>query len=562
MTTVRELMSFGVLTVQPDELLGDVVGKLRRIGHEGYPVLKDNQIIGLLTARDMNRATENNLQHLKIHDVMLTGNIFVSPNESLSVLLRKMVETEWGQIPVIENNVLTGIVTRTDIIKHYAELETRIDARHISHEEFKAILGQSVAALIAFIAKQANERKDTIYIVGGVVRDLLLQRSNLDIDFAIESNAIDFAHELQKSFGGTIDTHEAFITAKWRFDETTATHIGYPLESLPEYVDLVTARHEFYEEPAVLPTVYNSGIKLDLRRRDFTINALAIKLKSNGVSGSVIDLFGGLHDLEKGVIRALHSLSFADDPTRTLRAVRYSHRLGFEIEPRTATLIETALPMMKRITGERLKNEFTLLLKEHEPEIALLRLEQMGVLQAIHPEFILKVETNKIFQQSRDIANHPVEDFETYQWMLLAICLKNPHSIDSLAERLIIGKRQANVMKTAATMIAHPNQFLVGKPSEITLRLEAQLGKQDNIILNVVYGLIENKAFQQTIEQFLNKWRYTTPTTNGNALKALGLKPGPQFKHILQELRNARIDGKIISDEDEKRYLHQLIESI
>ncbi|MEL6150497.1 MAG: CBS domain-containing protein, partial [Chloroflexota bacterium] len=441
MTQVRDLMSYGALTVQAGRRLADIVGRLRRIGHEGYPVVDtDGQIVGLLTARDMNRATENGLEDMRVEDVMMAGQVSVSPETAVHALLAQMVATDWGQIPVVENNALVGIVTRTDVIRHYAQLEYN-SIHTVTDAEVRRVLGEPIAALIAFVAKQAAAQEKTIYMVGGVVRDLLLKRPNLDIDFVLEGDAMAFAQSLDEEFGGVVKTHEAFGTATWTFDDTAAGHIGQPLDALPEYIDLVTTRFEFYEEPAVLPTVYNSGIRLDLRRRDFTINALAVKLSANGAGGEVIDLFGGLRDLEHKQVRVLHSLSFADDPTRILRGVRFAHRLGFKIEPRTAQLIENALPMLKRTTGERLRNEITLLLKEPEPEAALLKLQSMGVLQAIHPAFVLDADLLRrgFTQLQAEPLIHPPEEEGMLRWVLVATSMDAEYA-EQVANRMLFKK--------------------------------------------------------------------------------------------------------------------------
>lgn len=555
-TTVRDLMSFGVHTVQPDLTVQSLLGRLRRIGHEGYPVVEEGQVIGLLTSRDMNRAAENHLSHLTIREVMQAGEINIYLDASLGALLRMMVESDWGQIPVMDRtDKLIGIVTRTDVIKHYANLELEAVEHQIAHDEIAAVLGQPIADLIAFVANQAHHHNLTSYMVGGVVRDLLLKRPNLDIDFAFEGNAITFAKSLQAQFGGELHIHEAFVTAKWIFDDSAANHIGHPLNTLPDSIDLVTARHEFYEEPAVLPTVYNSGIKLDLRRRDFTVNALAVQLGTDGASGTIIDLFGGLDDLQQGVIRALHSLSFADDPTRSLRAVRYAHRLNFAIEPRTSALIQTALPMMGQITGERLKNELTLLLKEPQPEVAILKLQAMGILRAMHPSFIVDQQITAVFARARPYPA-PTDDIDLYHWALLATCLSS-ESLPNIAERLLIGKRWLDVMQSANTLTLNPDEYLAGKASAITFRLDAV----PILALEVAAVVLENDTHRQTLQIYRDQWRHIKPNANGNVLKSLGLPPGPRYKTLLQALRAARIDGEITSDDDEARYLQHLIES-
>ena len=214
-------------------------------------------------------------------------------------------------------------------------------------QQFETVLGQEAAAHIQMVAKRAQQADAVnVYLVGGVVRDLLLGRANFDIDFVVEGNAIEFAEGLQGQQGGQLTAFKPFGTAKWKpTGENEA--LGH--------IDFASARYEFYEHPTALPTVYDSSIKLDLQRRDFTINTLAVQISPVSMFGRVVDFYGGVRDLEAKLIRVLHTLSFIDDPTRILRAFRFERRLGFKIEERTAELVQTALPMLGRITGERLR---------------------------------------------------------------------------------------------------------------------------------------------------------------------------------------------------------------
>jgi len=555
-TKISDLMSFGALTVPPDKTLADIVGRMRRIGHEGYPVVDgQGRVLGLLTSRDMNRAAENGLEHLPVRDVMMAGEVVVSPDTTLDELLKQMVQTGWGQIPVVRNEVLMGVVTRTDVIEHYAELDVK-NARAVTHQQVVEVLGEAVADLIGFVGRQAKAQKQGVYMVGGVVRDLFLRRPNLDVDFVLEGEAIAFGEALAARFGGELETHESFGTAKWRLDETAAGHIGHPLEALPGSIDLVTARFEFYQQPAVLPTVYNSGIRLDLRRRDFTVNALAVELSGEDAGGAVIDLFGGLQDLDDKLIRVLHSLSFADDPTRTLRAVRYSHRLGFEVEPRTAELIQRALPMMKRITGRRIANEITLMLKEARPAQALLRLQKIGLLQAISPAFVLEedllLHIFKAYEQA--VLPHPAQSETRFLWLLLATTMDATY-VKQVTERLLFDRATADAMQAAATLTEYPENYFEDKPSRITFQLE-RMPLEATLAVWVALP-----TYRKQIERYLNKWRHVKVVTDGNDLKRMGLPPGPRFKTILDSVRAARIDGHVRDDDEERAFVRTLLES-
>ncbi|MBE0688874.1 MAG: CBS domain-containing protein, partial [Anaerolineae bacterium] len=328
---VSQLMSHGVQTVNAQSHVREVVQQLRRIGHEGYPVVENGQLVGLLTRRDADRASEHGLGDLRVRDIMQTGAAALTPDDSIYALEQTMLQSGWGQIPVMGSNQrLIGIVTRTDLIKHWAqthpphaEIIPRVDVALV-----KQVLGENAAQLIHAVGEMALDRGQEVYMVGGCVRDLLLRRRNLDIDFVVEGDAIDFVEAICMALGGSTSSFRPFGTAKWFPDEMTHERLGLKHNDTPEHIDFASARNEFYEHPTALPTVYSGSIKLDLQRRDFTINALAMQVSPS--FGRILDYYGGLRDLELKHLRVLHSLSFIDDPTRIVRAVRFEQRLGFE----------------------------------------------------------------------------------------------------------------------------------------------------------------------------------------------------------------------------------------
>ncbi|MEK7277150.1 MAG: hypothetical protein AAB427_07360, partial [Chloroflexota bacterium] len=230
-------------------------------------------------------------------------------------------------------------------------------------------------ALIRLVSDEAAKLNVSSFIVGGFVRDLLLGRPSADFDIVVEGNAIKLARALAAARGGRVTAHAQFGTAKWTLPP------GSPLEHL----DFVSARTETYAHPSALPDVEHSSIQLDMRRRDFTINTLAIRL-DGAAFGDLLDFWGGERDLREGLIRVLHSISFVDDPTRILRAARFEQRFHFRIEPRTAELIAHALHLLGRVSGDRLRHELEAILEEDEPDRILARLAELDVLSHIHPD--------------------------------------------------------------------------------------------------------------------------------------------------------------------------------
>ncbi|MBC8170228.1 MAG: CBS domain-containing protein, partial [Anaerolineae bacterium] len=506
------------------------------------------------------RALEHGLKNAPVREIMEAGEITLTPADSIFALEQIIVDSGWGQIPVMQDGKLSGIVTRTDLIKHWARTHPSpaavTPATNLTPEQIQTVLGEATARLIQALAEQAQTARVNLYLVGGVVRDLLLKRPNFDIDFVVEQDAIVFAQRIQQAYGGEISTHPAFRTAKWHLTEACAAQFG---DNLPTTIDFATARNEFYEHPTALPTVYTGSIKLDLQRRDFTINTLAVQLSPG--AGRVLDFYGGLNDLQAGMMRVLHSLSFVDDPTRILRAVRFAQRLNFQIEARTADLISTSREMLRRITGERVRNELTLLLHEAEPERGLLDLQARGALAAIHPALRFSEAMATPLPQARDAdlmtqwhgAKFVQPDLYWHLWLAQLA----PAEVNAIGERLLIAKGERDSIHAAAVLLHQPERLAETgiKPSQVVTRLEGL----PEIALLTVWLLTANPVTQAYIQQYLSTWRHIRPITTGHTLKALGLPPGPLYRSVLDRLRIARLNGEIQTDAEETALLQTLI---
>ncbi len=564
---IRDLMSPDPQVVEANQTVIDVIGRLRRIGHEGYPVIDDNQIVGLLTLRDADRAIEHDLGHLSIREIMRGGNVWLRPDDTISELEHTMVESRWGQIPVVDTeNRIIGIVTRTDLINYWARSHPKMAPirQNISVDQVQNVLGRGVLALIQIIADFANDENLSVYMVGGSVRDLLLDKPNQDIDFVVEQRAIDLVNRLQKHFGGEVHSYQPFGTAKWKIDEEVTIKIGIVDDDLPDHIDFATARNEFYEHPTALPTVYNSSIKLDLHRRDFTINTLAIQISPKSSMWRILDFYGGLQDVADGVIRVLHSLSFVDDPTRILRAVRFEHRLGFTIDERTLELMQSSLPMLRRITGERLRNELNLLLQENNPAEGLNLLQQRGILEAIHPAFVispiglehirqLPQHLNRITAYLPDGVEMTTTDF---YWHIIAMDIPI-EDLPELCERLIFGKQATRSMIDAAQLAQ--NARILYSAETVPSQIVSLLSRFSPTAIVIAMHYIDDTIAKSNLRQYLAEWQYVKPMTNGYKLKQMGLPPGPCYGNILNRLRAARLDGIVQTDEEEEKLLDSLI---
>ncbi|MFC2073152.1 CCA tRNA nucleotidyltransferase, partial [Chloroflexota bacterium] len=292
---------------------------------------------------------------------------------------------------------------------------------------------QLPAELVGFMqtaGEVAVSHGQSLYLVGGVVRDLLLGRANLDLDLVVAGDAINLAQQLAERTQGQIITHPLFNTAKLRLNKWS--------------VDLATARSETYAKPGALPTVKSSSIDMDLFRRDFTINAMAIELIPSRY-GQLIDPYRGRDDLEYKFLRVLHERSFIDDSTRIWRGLRYEQRLGFQLEPDTLRLLKRDIPMLDTISGDRIRHELELILKEEFPEKILRRAEELKVLPKLHPALQGDGWLAEKFGQARQSSSPNLPSVELYM-ALLAYRLTSEENEDFIS-RLRLPKSSAQTLR-------------------------------------------------------------------------------------------------------------------
>jgi len=569
--TVDKIMSPRPRVLTPETSAQEAAALMQRYGYEGYPVVKEGKVLGLLTRRAVDRAISHKL-NLPAASLMDAGEVTVSPQDSLDALQKIMAHTGWGQIPVKDpdSGEIIGIVTRTDLLKTLGESEVILRERKNLSNRLEAALPPARVALLKLIAEVSHENRMPIYIVGGFVRDLLLERPSIDFDLVVEGDAIALGRSLERKYGGKIATHTRFGTAKWQLDLTrkelfSKISDGQPLEpgSLPDTLDLISARTEFYTYPSALPTVERGSIKLDLHRRDFTINTLALRLDGR-YYGNLYDYWGGLNDLQKGLVRVLHSLSFVDDPTRMLRAVRFEQRFGFRIEERTLELMNEANTLLNKVSGDRLRHEFDLIFAEENPALVLSRLEALKLLEAIHPQLhwqpdiadafnqVLRAPLDPRWELDEAVGNLPMPRALAYMIWLIA----QPDSAGThIARRLRLSHQMQTAIRDGIQLLGELPKLVDISPSRIVVRL-------DEISLPVIYAtycLKPSAPAAQMLEQYATQWRKIQPTTNGYDLHALGLPPGPAYSQILWALRSAWLDSKITTAEQEAALLQQML---
>lgn len=563
---VSQMMSKNPLTLSPEISAADAAELMKRYGFEGYPVVDKKQLVGLLTRRNVDRAIAHKLNKTA-GDLMTAGSISVYPDDPISKLKDRMATSGWGQVPVLDpdSNEIIGIVTRTDLIStlnHDEELPTQAEIA----EMLSDALPPARKALLRAVADEAYDQDVQAFIVGGFVRDLLLQLPSQDFDIVIEGDAMAFAEHLVQQFGGRVVAHKRFGTAKWILNHENLQHklkasekSGFSTSDLPEHLDLITARTEFYNKPAALPIVERSSIKMDLHRRDFTINTLALRLDGSHF-GKIFDFWGGYSDLQQKQIRVLHALSFVDDATRMLRAVRFAARFNFEIEPQTLSLIEGSLPLLAEISGARLTHEFELIFNERNAAEMLRQLGSLGILDAIDPALPWDdVCIYRLIDGLLDLAKaeKPVSPDEKLQilWCLWLMDLQ-PKALETVGLRLRLSTKLLGwIAQTRALWQLLPT--LDGqRPSQVTQQLE----NFHTIPMRAVFSACKQAESRQILGLYEHEYRHVRPFTTGNDLRALGLPPSPRYEVILSSLKNAWLDGNIQSEGEEKVLLQKLLE--
>jgi tRNA nucleotidyltransferase (CCA-adding enzyme) len=571
MAKVDQIMSYGVQTLSETASVAEAAELMRKFGHEGYPVVDQDsgEIVGLITRRIVDRAESHKLADLRVRQVMKVGRVIVRPSDSVERVQRLMIEEGWGQIPVVEGddekagNNLIGIVTRTDLINLLTE-----DGQQKPEPNLRSLMADNLPtalwAMVKIVSDVANDMDMPLYFVGGLVRDLLLDKKATDIDMVVEGDALELVGRLYNIHGGGTRSHAQFGTAKWMISKDIWRQISTTAlpDDLPKAIDFVTARTEFYTKPTALPKVERGSIKLDLHRRDFTINTLAIRLDGLHL-GELLDFYGGRRDLDLGLIRVLHSLSFIDDPTRILRAVRLEQRLDFMIEDRTAELIAAALPMLNRVTGDRIRNELEMCLLENEPAPIFGRLAEFGVLAQIHPALTWRKQTADAFYRARVVLGQStwsdisVGDAQSFVYFALLLLSLSSTVQQEVMSRLRVRRSTCDDIVAADNLLAELTPLsTASKPSQV-VRILRPYRARVLLVARIILGPESPTGLM--IDQYQMEWRSVRTILKGRDLISMGMSPGPEIGRLLDQLLSARLDGEISGQAEERAFVAETI---
>jgi tRNA nucleotidyltransferase (CCA-adding enzyme) len=393
------------------------------------------------------------------------------------------------------------------------------------------------------------------YLVGGFVRDLILGVKNLDLDIVVEGDAIKFAADFAFYLKAKLTTHRRFGTA--------TVIIGHSLK-----VDFATARKETYPYAACLPLVALGSLKDDLARRDFTVNAMAISLSPNEF-GRFIDLFKGQNDLKNKIIRVLHDLSFIDDPTRILRAIRFEQRYDFRIEPNTLGYLKEAvkLKMLKKVQPQRLRDELILILKENQPLKPIRRIQKLCGFDFISPGMSVSKKTyaflKRVERQIKWFKETHLSRRKLDAWVMYFTGLVEARSINEIrgiCSRFVFRKgEEKRIMgyKKIKPGLIHKLSRSQIKPSQFFWILEP-LSYEVILLIKAKY---KRGALQKNIADFLKMYNGMRIYTSGEHLWQLGLLPGPRYQKIFRKVLNARLDGWVRTKEEELTLVKKLLKN-
>ncbi len=556
-----DIMTAPVRTIHPRKTMEEAQRIMLRYGQDGLVVTESDSVVGVVSRRDIDQARHHRLSHAPVQGFMSHPVITISPQTPLSKIQQIMIKEDIGRLPVLDaDGQLVGLVSRTEVLQTLygqspgagGEEQAILPERH--YPEFKerlARLDGPTRWLFEQVGIAAARLNMTAYAVGGCVRDLLLGRRHFDLDFVVEGSALDLGSALESMFPARlhlIARHERFQTATLEFYCPGKRQ-----------VDLSTAREEFYEYPAALPTVEASILRQDLYRRDFTINALAICLNP-GCYGDLVDYFGGLNDLEAKKLRTLHPFSFIEDPTRIVRAARFASRLGLTMDERTRQQALRAIEMgiFDDLGGVRIREEVRLILESPDRLEALDLLGKLGGrLGYLDAQLGYDRSVAMLLRRAERLLAHYRVAGNWVVYLALLIARLDEKRRQAVLNRLHLSSDEKEQITRGFQLpgkLAGTGAKL--KASEIYHLLQ---GVPDQALAIAACLASPGSPSRRMIKVFLEELKSVAVSVKGADLIRLGVPEGPEIGKLLSKVTDARLDSVVSTLDEELSYVKKLL---
>ncbi len=569
-STAQDIMTTPVRTIRPSSSMDEASRLMIRYAQDGLVVAEGDEVVGVVSRRDIDQAIHHRLGHAPVQGFMSRPVISIGANARLSEIQHIMVREDIGRLPVLDEDThLIGLVSRKNVLKtlygdsagseegaNFGESEETIEhflpksrpkAKQRVFKDQMETLSLSTQWLCKEIGEVAAHNSMVAYAVGGFVRDLFLHRNNFDLDFVVEGNAIDMADKLESEYPSRFEVvarHERFQTATLKFRAERDRE-----------VDLSTARTEYYEFPAALPTVEPSMLEHDLSRRDFTINSLAICLNP-GRYGELVDPYDGLEDLKRKTLRILHPFSFIEDPTRILRAAKFGARLGFGLEPKSKERARRAILMgiFDDLGGVRIRDEIRMILESEHRLVALDMLEELGgCLRFLDSALSYGLRTKTLVRRAeRLLARYPVnEEWIVYLGLLVADV--STERVPDLLDRLHLANNEKRAISKGLSLVMEENLDHPHIPrSEVYHKLH---GKTIETLAIAACIAPPMTNIRRMINLYLKDLMHIKNKLTGHDLVSMGVAEGPIIGEVLGELLDQRLDGTIHSEDGERQFV-------
>ncbi len=552
-------------TVDANDTIHEVNRKIARSGINAVPVMRGKEVVGILTRQVVEKASYHGLGEETAAEYMNGDFEVVSPDDGIERIQEVVIGKNQRLVPVVRGNDLVGIITRTGLLRFL------YDVRDLKHPEagedvpqdgamarpknLTNLMRERLPGRVLDLLRKAGACADRLgmraYAVGGFVRDLVMRGENLDVDIVVEGEGIRFAEAFGKEEGARVRSHHKFATAVLVFPD------GFK-------VDVASARVEYYLEPGALPTVEYSSLKQDMYRRDFTINTLAVRLNPVGF-GELIDFFGAQRDIKEKGIRVLHSLSFVEDPTRILRAVRFERRFGFAISRHTLNLIRNAvrLDLISRLPKPRLFSELELILKEADPVSIIARLAELGVGPSIHPALTLEKAHIELLEETQEVLGWFSLLFleeEVEKWAVFFLALLDPLSpaeAKKLARDLGVRSRVREWVRICKDEGMGVVQQLILPPVVSRKAIYDILSIIPNEVILYLMACSKHPDIKRYISLYFTQLKNVRIQLSGQDLIELGFTPGPLFKKIFDAVLERKFSGDLRTKSEELAFVRE-----